>query len=132
MQSREAHTVPIIPKILQPGSWFGSKSAVAELPPTDAAPATANQQGVIVDKPRNPDDPPRRLVVRTVWQRVVVSKPSVDQLISENRSYLAELTRGMSPDQASQAEAAWREELQRTLSNYRDGDELTVPMVEVE
>lgn len=64
-------------------------------------------------------------------RKMMVHKPSIDELMETNRSYLAEIGKTLGQQAAQQVEANLRGELQNDLDLIQDGQVVNVPMVHI-
>ncbi len=63
--------------------------------------------------------------------QLVVSKPSIDQLMEANRPYIAEIEKTLGQQAAQEVETNLRKELQSDLDQFQEGATIDVPMVHI-
>ena len=65
-----------------------------------------------------------------VWRPMAVTKPSVDELIEDSRSYFEEIAMELGAPEAKRVEAIYREELEQLFADVEEGQEIDIPLVD--
>lgn len=70
--------------------------------------------------------------VEHITKRIVVSKPTIEELMEANKPYFAEIEKVLGPQAARETETSLRKELQEQLDRVQNGEIVDVPMVHIE